>query len=123
MSTCAQCGATFGCGDEAGEQSCWCGELPPLMPMDESKPCLCPPCLKQELRRRIDAFVASVTPANAAAAVARARRYAGSAELVEGLDYEDEGGLLVFTAWYLLKRGTCCESGCRHCPYGFRSRT
>jgi len=23
----------------------------------------------------------------------------------------------VFTAAFLAERGTCCESGCRHCPY------
>ncbi|MEM8586251.1 MAG: DUF5522 domain-containing protein [Bacteroidota bacterium] len=23
------------------------------------------------------------------------------------------------TAAYHLKRGHCCKSGCRHCPYGF----
>ena len=28
-----------------------------------------------------------------------------------------ENGLLVFTAAYHLKRGSCCGSGCRHCPY------
>ena len=26
-------------------------------------------------------------------------------------------GYKVFTAAYLLKRGNCCGSGCRHCPY------
>ena len=26
-------------------------------------------------------------------------------------------GLFVFTAAYLAAVGTCCESGCRHCPY------
>lgn len=40
-------------------------------------------------------------------------------ELVEGLDYYMENGFLVFTAIYLRKRGYCCRSGCRHCPYGF----
>jgi hypothetical protein len=39
-------------------------------------------------------------------------------ELQEGLDYYLESGLLVFTAEFLRKRGYCCESGCRHCPYG-----
>ena len=39
--------------------------------------------------------------------------------LVEGEDYYLEGGLLVFTAAFLLRRGYCCESGCRHCPYGY----
>jgi hypothetical protein len=38
-------------------------------------------------------------------------------ELLEGLDYYIEDGLFVFTAAFLRKRGYCCESGCRHCPY------
>jgi hypothetical protein len=33
-------------------------------------------------------------------------------------DYYFEGPNLVFTAAYHLKRGSCCGSGCRHCPYG-----
>jgi hypothetical protein len=32
-------------------------------------------------------------------------------------DYYMEGPNLVFTAAYHLKRGYCCGSGCRHCPY------
>ena len=40
--------------------------------------------------------------------------------LKQGKDYYIENGLFVFTEHYLLKRGYCCESGCRHCPYGFR---
>ncbi|HEY3042012.1 MAG TPA: DUF5522 domain-containing protein [Pyrinomonadaceae bacterium] len=39
------------------------------------------------------------------------------AELQEGRDYYVENGLLVFTSAFLRKRGYCCESGCRHCPY------
>jgi hypothetical protein len=31
--------------------------------------------------------------------------------------YFDQGGLIVFTAAYHLRRGYCCGSGCRHCPY------
>lgn len=41
------------------------------------------------------------------------------AALEEGRDYYLEGGLMVFTAEFLLKRGYCCERGCRHCPYGY----
>ena len=37
--------------------------------------------------------------------------------LVEGTDYYLEGGLMVFTAHYLSRRGYCCANGCRHCPY------
>jgi hypothetical protein len=32
--------------------------------------------------------------------------------------YDDPAtGLFVLTAAYLLERGECCGSGCRHCPY------
>lgn len=37
--------------------------------------------------------------------------------LVEGRDFVWENGLMVMTAEYLLRRGYCCENGCRHCPY------
>lgn len=37
-------------------------------------------------------------------------------------DYYWENGLMVFTAAYHLKRGHCCKSGCRHCPYGFKKK-
>lgn len=32
-------------------------------------------------------------------------------------DFYFEHGLVVFNASYLLRRGYCCQSGCRHCPY------
>jgi hypothetical protein len=32
-------------------------------------------------------------------------------------DFYYEGPCMVFTAAYHLKRGYCCNSGCRHCPY------
>ncbi|MCA0236096.1 MAG: DUF5522 domain-containing protein [Bacteroidetes bacterium] len=41
--------------------------------------------------------------------------------LQEGVDYYIDKGRWVFTAHYLLKRGECCGSGCRHCPYGHRN--
>jgi hypothetical protein len=37
--------------------------------------------------------------------------------LVEGEDFYREGAHVVFTARYHLRRGRCCGSGCRHCPY------
>ncbi|MDQ3017691.1 MAG: DUF5522 domain-containing protein [Bacteroidota bacterium] len=42
----------------------------------------------------------------------------GADELIPDVDYYiDEDGLWVFTEQYHLKRGYCCGSGCRHCPY------
>jgi len=40
------------------------------------------------------------------------------ARLVQGVDYYIDGGKFVFTSAYHLKRGYCCNSKCRHCPYG-----
>jgi hypothetical protein len=41
------------------------------------------------------------------------------AALRDGADtYVDPAtGFIVLTASYLARRGTCCDSGCRHCPY------
>jgi len=33
--------------------------------------------------------------------------------------YYNENGYIVFTEKYHLKRGYCCQNGCKHCPYGF----
>ena len=32
-------------------------------------------------------------------------------------DFYMDGPYLVFTAAYHLKRGYCCNSDCKHCPY------
>jgi hypothetical protein len=32
-------------------------------------------------------------------------------------DFYFDGALMVFTAEYHRRRGYCCGSGCRHCPY------
>lgn len=32
-------------------------------------------------------------------------------------------GYKIFTEKFHLKRGYCCKSGCRHCPYGFDKKT
>lgn len=37
--------------------------------------------------------------------------------------YTSPEGFIVFTEKYHLKRGYCCKSGCKHCPYGFDAKT
>ncbi|MBX6360028.1 DUF5522 domain-containing protein [Pseudacidobacterium ailaaui] len=37
--------------------------------------------------------------------------------LKKDVDYYMDGPFLVFTEAYHLKRGYCCGSGCRHCPW------
>ena len=44
--------------------------------------------------------------------------------LKEGEDfYYTPEGYKCFTEKHHLKRGYCCKSGCRHCPYGFDKKT
>ena len=43
--------------------------------------------------------------------------------LEEGDYYLTPEGYRCFTEQYHLKRGYCCQSGCRHCPYGFDKKT
>ena len=45
-------------------------------------------------------------------------------KLIEGEDfYYTPEGYKCFTEKHHLKRGYCCKSGCRHCPYGFDKNT
>ncbi|NVK66443.1 MAG: hypothetical protein HWE22_17760 [Flavobacteriales bacterium] len=44
-------------------------------------------------------------------------------KLAEEDYYTSPDGYIVFTEKYHLKRGYCCKSGCRHCPYGFNRGT
>lgn len=39
--------------------------------------------------------------------------------LGDGDYYLTPEGYKCFTEQYHLKRGSCCQSGCRHCPYGY----
>jgi len=33
--------------------------------------------------------------------------------------YFTEEGMVIFTAEFLKKRGSCCGNGCLHCPYNY----
>jgi Family of unknown function (DUF5522) len=61
----------------------------------------------------------SPEPAPPAAPMAAARPIAPPLQpmaLQDG-DFYLEGGHMVFTAAYHLRRGYCCGNRCRHCPY------
>ncbi len=42
---------------------------------------------------------------------------AASLEPLRPEDFYMDGPWLIFTEAYHLRRGYCCNSGCRHCPY------
>lgn len=35
----------------------------------------------------------------------------------KGKDYYLENGKIIYTEYYLKKRGTCCGSGCKNCVF------
>jgi hypothetical protein len=37
--------------------------------------------------------------------------------------YYSPEGYIIFTEKYHLKRGYCCKSGCKHCPYNYNPKT
>ncbi len=86
------------------------------MPVDSGSSCLCPACLKKEMVKRVNeleshwlAGVKSIPDIPAMTA---------EYQPVEDIDYYlNEEGLMVFKAWYHLRRGYCCGNGCKHCPY------
>jgi hypothetical protein len=87
----------------ASDRPCWCASMkfPPevlaRVPADQvNKSCICKRCVETALRESHRQTPVAVKP---------------------GDFYFDPGGLLVFTAAYHLRRGYCCGSGCRHCPY------
>lgn len=116
--TCTRCGKSFGCGVTEGNSGCWCSRYPALFTPNPLLDCLCPSCLHQAAKNKIDEYAAQMTPEKALHDN-KAKELAPSKDYIEEIDYYIENGYWVFKAWHHLKRGYCCESGCRHCPYGF----
>ena len=116
MKRCKQCAADFSCQTN---RPCWCTSLPVLDNHFTREYCrLCPDCLKSLTLEQIDLAVAKFAASEVDNPAAPYLGEMQTQSLIEGIDYTIEGGkALVFTAWYHLKRGECCGSGCRHCPY------
>lgn len=113
--SCSLCKAAFTCG--MASDNCWCYQFPPIFQPEAGTACLCPACLKAATITRINAYVATITPETAMAN--KAKKLPKVADQLD-IDFYIENSLQVFTAWNHLKRGYCCKSNCRHCPYGFK---
>ena len=80
---------------------------------DSLKPaCLCRPCLETVARISREQEDTEAVLAEVRKAVANRVASSGESDF-----YLDENGNTVFTSAYHLKRGTCCDNDCRHCPY------
>ena len=105
---CSRCHAVFTCGPAQGDEKCWCERLPHVPVIaDQQADCFCSQCLSEA--------IAKLKPGELEPAAVVQK--SSLPELREGEDYYVEGGAIVFTAAYHLKRGYCCDSACRHCPY------
>jgi hypothetical protein len=90
------------CTVAAYKGSCWCarveipGELLAQVPPESrNKSCICCACVMK---------------------FHRAANGGASPKVLPG-DFYFDGGLMVFNAAFHLRRGYCCRSDCRHCPY------
>lgn len=91
-------------------------DYPNVLPMDTAADCLCSSCLMQSIQSKMSSDVDTL--AVHLIAPEQATQFQNQ-PLIEGLDYEVENGLWVFSRWFHLKRGTCCGNQCRNCPYGY----
>lgn len=102
---CPLCGQANACrrafGGDPGPKPCWCESvsipaevLVGIPPALQGKACLCQACT------RSDPGDSASTP-----------------DETEADSYFTEDGRMVFTRAYHLRRGYCCGSGCRHCPF------
>jgi hypothetical protein len=91
------------CTDAAYKGPCWCAKvkipdelIAQVPPELRNSACLCRNCVMKFHRAKTNGVA--------------------SLKILPG-DYYFDGGLIVFNAAFHLRRGYCCDSGCRHCPY------
>jgi len=116
IKSCSACDSQFECGADNSTAGCWCQQYPAIIPPDSGAACLCPACLKTKMQEAIHLYVEAFKSGKCEN-TATLYRPANPSDLVADLDYYIENGNWVFTEWFHLKRGSCCGSACRHCPY------
>lgn len=115
---CSTCSTVFSCGITESDGGCWCNHFPPIFQMNPEIDCLCPDCLKNATVKKITEYVGNLTSEEALNN--KAKDLPKTKKQIEEIDFYIENGNYVFTTWYHLKRGSCCQNNCRHCPYGFK---
>ena len=124
-SHCVKCGVDMACGADSDTPSCWCKGFPrlPSEAGGDGSQCLCPKCLGFVLNRSVERGIeekgvsAMVVLASGNGINSVSDTVRGKPGLLEHVDFQIENGKYVFSSWYHLKRGYCCGSGCRNCPF------
>lgn len=111
MKQCPECQQQFEC---TSDSECWCFNFPRVRQTDPSKNCLCPACLLNQIANEINH--GSFDPD--AEELLFIKKLGISEKLTLDIDYYlNEDSNFVFTKWYHLKKGYCCNNSCKHCPY------
>lgn len=107
---CPRCGRQFECkvNDVA---HCQCSEVTLSNEVREFLTktyygCLCKYCLS-ELNKLVERAKSHVLPLQ-------------EEMLIEGLHYYKENDQKIYTEFYHILKGKCCEKGCKHCAYGYK---
>lgn len=116
--SCTNCGRGFICG-ASNHETCWCVQYPQILKPDSETQCMCQICLHQTIKEYIFEYTTSLSPEEALRE-SKAKELPKTDKLIHDIDFYPENGKVVFTAWYHLKRGSCCANNCRHCPYGYK---
>ena len=111
---CTSCNNEFGCTGKGVNQPCWCEPFPVELTKNLSQSCLCTTCLTNSISSNINDLIESNDHHDT---IKIAQSFRDETRLFLDIDYTIEDDQYVFTKWYLLKRGFCCKSGCRNCPY------
>ncbi len=117
---CSNCETDFTCGDTLAS-SCWCNQYPPIFELSATNDCLCPTCLHKASLIKVEEYVKQIKQKGIKYNIAN--KLASQSSLIPQLDYYIENGYWVFTEWHHLKRGNCCNNGCRHCPYKIQNKS
>lgn len=110
MSICGVCGDGLSCNGG----SCWCLELPHILPVGDARECLCRACTIAKAAEAIDLYLKELTPEKRR----HIKSFGPPEKLIENIDYYiNASGNFVFTTWYHLRRGFCCGNGCSNCGW------
>jgi hypothetical protein len=112
---CLKCNTPVFC---TKNNECWCYNYPQILSLEETS-CMCEACFHKVIIFKVAELEDGIDPATALNNNPYKELHK-SEQLVEDVDYFLENGFFVFKKWHHLKRGYCCKSGCRHCPYGFK---
>ncbi|PCJ62932.1 MAG: hypothetical protein COA79_02040 [Planctomycetota bacterium] len=110
---CSDCNISFNCFSDSKDSNCWCSVLPNIMTIEEQSDCKCSSCLTVAINEKIENLISNTAIDELVELASKHKEDS----CTEGIDYCIENEMHVFSKWYLLKQGSCCDNNCKNCPY------